>query len=438
MTAPLITAGDEGFDAARVPWNVAVDQRPAAVVSATSAEDVASAVKQAREKGLRVMVQNTGHAASHRHDLSDVVLVRTSGMTGITVDVEAKVARVEAGVQWQQVADAAAPHGLAGLAGSSGGVGTVGYTLGGGIGWLARAHGFAANRIVAADVVLADGSTRRVDDDTDPHLIWALRGGGGSFAAVTALDIGLVPVQQVYGGTLFFPAERASEVLTTWRTWTDTVPETVTSTGRVINVPPIPEAPEFLRGKAFVIVQAVLLMGEADASELLAPLRDLGPAMDTFAVMPANELGTIHMDPPGPAPADLEGWLLTRFDADEIAAAVASSGTGSPFVGLQVRHMGGAMARPAVHPGALDVVDEPFLLYAVGITPDAEVGTAVRGALGALEGALGGAISPRRAMNLAEHADPASLHAPDAVARLVKVRATYDPDRVFVAAHDVG
>jgi FAD/FMN-containing dehydrogenase len=421
-----------------VPWNVAVDQQPAAVVAATGAEDVASVVQQARERGLRVMVQNTGHAASHRHDLSDVVLVRTNGITGVTVDVEAKVARVGAGVQWQAVADAAAPHGLAGLAGSSGGVGAVGYSLGGGIGWLGRAHGFACNRILSADVVLADGSTRRIDDESDPDLTWALRGGGGSFAAVTALELGLVPAPEIYGGTLFFPAERATEVLTAWRAWTDTVPETVTSTGRVINVPPIPEAPEPLRGKAFVIVQGVFLMGEAEASDLLAPLRDLGAGMDTFAVMPANQLGTIHMDPPGPAPADLEGWLLSSFDDDEIAAVVANSGAGSPFVGLQVRHMGGAFARPANTPGALDPVDAPFLMYAVGITPDAEVGAAVRGALDELRSAMSGAIAPRRLMNFAEHADPASLHTADAVARLAKVRATYDPDRIFVAAHDVG
>jgi FAD binding domain len=438
MTASLLSPGDDGYEAARVPWNVAVDQRPAAVMAATSAEDVAFAVQQARERGLRVMVQNTGHAASHRHDLSDVVLVRTNGITHVTVDVEAKVARIGAGVQWQAVADAAAPHGLAGLAGSSGGVGTVGYTLGGGIGWLGRAHGFACNRAVAADVVLADGSMRRIDDASDPDLMWALRGGGGSFAAVTALEVGLVPAPEIYGGTLFFPAERAAEVLTAWRAWTDTIPETVTSTGRVINVPPIPEAPEPLRGKAFVIVQAVMLMAEAEASDLLAPLRDLGPGMDTFAVMPANQLGTIHMDPPGPAPADLDGWLLHSFDADEIAAVVAGSGVGSPFVGVQVRHMGGAFARPATYPGALDVLDEPFLVYAVGITPDAEVGKAVRGALGSLREALGDAVSPRRTMNFAERADPASLHTADTAARLAKVRATYDPDRVFVAAHDIG
>ena len=438
MTASLLSPGDDEYDAARVPWNVAVQQQPAAVVAATSADDVASAVQQARDRGLRIMLQNTGHAASHRHDLSDVLLIRTNGMTDVAVDVEAKVARVDAGVQWQAVADAAAPHGLAGLAGSSGGVGAVGYTLGGGIGWLGRAHGFACNRAVAADVVLADGSTRRIDDENDPDLMWALRGGGGSFAAVTALEIGLVPAPVIYGGTLFFPAERATEVLTAWRAWTDSVPETVTSTGRVINVPPIPEAPEALRGKTFVIVQAVLLMAEVEASELLAPLRDLGPGMDTFAVMPANQLGAIHMDPPGPVPAALEGWLLHSFDDEEIAAVVANSGAGTPFVGLQVRHMGGAFTRPATHVGALDRVDEPFMMYAVGITPDAEVGKAVGGALEALQSSLGGAVSSRRLMNFAEHVDTSALHTADAGAKLAEVRATYDPDRVFVAAHDIG
>jgi FAD/FMN-containing dehydrogenase len=438
MSTPWITAGDATWDVARTPWNVAADQRPAGAVIAETADDVADAVRLARKNGLRVKVQNTGHAASPRHALDDVLLVRTPALTDVSVDPVARTVRVGGGTQWQAVAEAAAPHGLAGLSGSSGGVGVVGYALGGGTGWLGRAHGFASSSIVSADVVLADGTQLRVDDENESDLMWALRGGGGSFAAVTSLELELVSTEQLYGGTLFFPVERAAEVLTAWRTWIDSVPEAVTSTGRVVNVPPVEEAPEFLRGKSFALVQAVMQMPESDAVALLEPLRALGAEIDTFAPVTPPELGMIHMDPPGPVPADIEGWLLDRLGDEEIAAVVASSGTGSPLVAVQVRHMGGALGRPGARSAALSSLDEPFLAYGVGVTPDPEVAAAVRSVLDGLRSSLGLAVSGRGQMNFAEAVDPSVLFPDDVWQRLQRVRSAYDPDRVFVATHDVG
>lgn len=438
MSAPWTTVKDSDYDAARMPWNVAVDQRPAAIVCATSVKDIADAVRTAKSRGLRVMMQNTGHAASARHDLSSVVLVRTNAMTDVTVDPETRIARVAPGAQWQTVAEAAAPHGLAGLGGSSGGVGVVGYTIGGGLGWLGRAHGFACGKLVAADVVLASGSSARIDDANEPDLMWALRGGGGCFAAVTSVDIELVQAPQFYGGSLFFPVERAAEVLTAWSTWVETVPETVTSTGRVLNIPPLETMPEPFRGRSFVVVQAVCLLAESDAADVLAPLRALGAEIDTFATMAAPELGMIHMDPPEPVPADLEGWLVNRFDADVIASVVDASGPGSPLLGVQVRHLGGALSRPGARPAALDAVDAGFAIYGVGIVPEPSAASAVRGALRQLGAALRPAASSRGLMNFAEQVSANTLFPPEVIDRMTDVRMRYDLDRRFVAAHQLG
>ena len=438
MSPSWITPKDGDYDAARMPWNVAVDQRPVAVVRATSADDVADAVRTAKSRGLRVMMQNTGHAASGRHDLSSAVVVRTGAMTDVTVDADAAVARVSAGAKWQAVAEAAAPHGLAGLAGSSGGVGVVGYTIGGGLGWLGRAHGFACGKLLAADVVMADGKQVRIDDSNEPDLMWALRGGGGCFAAVTSIDIGLVPATEFYGGTLFFPAERTTEVLSAWSTWVETVPETVTSTGRVLNIPPLETVPEPLRGRSFVVVQAVCLMPESEAADLLAPLRELGAEIDTFAPMSAPELGMIHMDPPDPVPADLEGWLVDRFDTEVIGAVAANSGPGSPLLGVQVRHLGGALSRPGPVPAALDSVDAGFAIYGVGVVPEPAAATAVRSALRQLGLALRPATSKRGFMNFAEQVSADTLFPSDVLSRMTQVRTKYDLDRRFIAAHNVG
>ncbi|SQD99580.1 Mitomycin radical oxidase (fragment) [Parafrankia sp. Ea1.12] len=213
LDGSLLRPGDTGWDAARQAWHLAVDQRPTAVVVAASVRDIVMVVNIARMLGLRVAAQSTGHNAGPMGDLAGSILLRTSAMRGVHIDARARLARVEAGAQWADVTTAAGEHGLAALAGSAPDVGVAGYTLGGGLSWLGRSHGLAANSVVAIEVVTADGALRRVDPDHDPDLFWALRGGGGSFGVVTALEFRLYPITQVYAGVLFFPAERAVEVL---------------------------------------------------------------------------------------------------------------------------------------------------------------------------------------------------------------------------------
>src|SRR5262249_7164675 len=153
LEGELVLPSDPEWDEARSAWNLAVDQRPTAVVLAETAADVAETIRAARDAGLRVAPQGTGHGATPLGDLSGTILLRTSRWRGVTVAPRRRTARVEAGVLWQDLTDAAAEYGLAGLAGSSHDVGVVGYTLGGGISWLARKYGLSSNSVLAAEIV---------------------------------------------------------------------------------------------------------------------------------------------------------------------------------------------------------------------------------------------------------------------------------------------
>src|SRR5579885_78918 len=307
----VVFPGDEGWDEARLAWNLAVDQRPAAVAVPRTADEVAEVVRFAADSGLRVAAQGTGHNAAALGDLSGSLLVKLHELRGVTVDPERRTVRAAAGTIWIEVVDAAAEHGLAALAGSSPDVGVVGYMLGGGLSFLARKHGLMANQVTAVEVVTADGELRRVDRDNDPDLFWALRGGGGSFGVVTSIEMNLLPLESVYAGHLWFPVERAAEVLRAWRDWTDTVPEEVTSVGRILQFPPIPEIPEPMRGNSFALVQAIYCGDDpAEMDRILEPLRALGPTMDTFQPMPMPALSHLHMDPEHPVPGTGDGGML--------------------------------------------------------------------------------------------------------------------------------
>lgn len=349
LDGELVLPSDPSWDEARAAWNLAVDQRPAAVVLAESAADVSKTIQFARSARLRVAPQGTGHGAPPLGDLSDTILLRTTRMRGVSVDPKRRTARVEAGVLWQEVTDAAADHGLAALAGSSHDVGVVGYTLGGGISWLGRKYGLSSNAVLAAEIVDAEGNERRVDYENDPELFWAIRGGGGAFAVVTALEIRLFPVAELYAGTLFFPIDGAREVLSAWLELTDRAPEELVSVGRIMRFPDLPMVPEPVRGKEFALVEIAYLGSEADGIELTRPLRELGPVLDTTAMIPARRLSELHMDPPGPVPGSGDGRLLDALSIEAVDAIVESAGaeSGSTLLSVEVRQLGGALARRA-------------------------------------------------------------------------------------------
>jgi FAD/FMN-containing dehydrogenase len=440
LAGKIVLPEDSGWDAARQAWNLSVDQRPVAVVLPETAEDVAAVVEVAGAHGVRVAAQGTGHSAGPMGPLEGTVLVKTSRMRGFEIDAEANRARVQAGVLWGDVVPAAAAHGLAALAGSAKDVGVVGYTLGGGIGWLARRYGLACSSVLAVEAVTADGRIVRADADSEPDLFWALRGGGGSFAIVTALEFALYPVAEVYAGALFWPLERAGEVLHAWSELVTVAPDELTSLGRLMQFPPIPEVPEPFRGHAFAIVEAAYCGPEADGAALVQPLRGLGPEMDTLATIPVGGLGELHMDPPQPVPFAGDGMLLSELPADAVDALVgiAGAGSGSPLLSVEVRHLGGALANASASNGALSSIDAGFALYAVGMAMNADMNAAVRAHAARVQDVLAAWSADRSFMNFTERrADPGDLFDAATYARLRKVKAEYDPDAVIRGNHSI-
>ena len=356
----LVFPTDAGWDDARRAWNLAVDQRPAVVALPRSVDDVVDAVDYARTLGLRIAVQGTGHGAP-RTPLDGTMLVNTSRMTGVEVDPKGRTARVAAGTIWADVVDAAVPHGLTALHGSAHDVGVVGYSLGGGIGWLARKHGLSSSSVLSAQVVTAEGEVLRADRETNADLFWALRGGGGSFGIVTEVEIALFPVAEAYAGWLVWPMERAPEVLGAWAEWTKDAPEEVTSLGRMLQIPPIPEMPEPLRGRQVVVVEAAFLGTEEEGRELLRPLRDLEPELDTFATVPAAALTQLRGRLPLPGrrlrAADRDpgragsGRRLPRQARDRLKTGRAGEPCGFPALSLIARSRPRPRPRPAAGTG---------------------------------------------------------------------------------------
>ena len=438
LTGAVTVAGDAGWDDARAAWNLAVDQRPALVAEPETVADVVAVVNFARERGLRVAPQGTGHSAAPLGPLQDTVLVKTHRMRVVGVDPECRLARAQAGAVWADVVGPASEHGLAALAGSSHDVGVVGYTLGGGVSWLARKHGLAANGVTAIQVVTADGQVRVVGPDREPDLFWALRGGGGSFGIVTAIEMALHPVDELRAGTLAFPWERAGEVLRAWREWTRTVPDEVTSLGRILQVPPLPDVPEPVRGRNLVAIEVVCLHGEAATADLVAPLRDLGPEIDTIAPTgPAGLLG-LHMDPPGPVPGAGDGALLDVMPGEAIDALVAAAGpsSGSPLVSVELRHLGGALGRAADGGGAAASIEADFALYAVGMAPDEAAGAAAIAHIEKVKGALA-EWNAGRVLNFSERPSGHDAFAPAVLRRLRAVKTLVDPDDVIRSNHPI-
>jgi FAD/FMN-containing dehydrogenase len=436
----IVLPHDPSWNQARLAWNLSADQQPAAVALPESAADVQAVVRWARQRGLRVAPQGTGHNALPLGSLAHTVLLKTERMRGVEIDAAAQRARVDAGVLWAEVTEAAAEHGLAGLAGSSPDVGVVGYSLGGGVSWLGRRFGLASNSVTAVELVNADGELLRADAEQNADLFWALRGGGGSFGVVTALEFTLYPISDVYAGVLFFPLERGAEVLRAWRRWVDTVPDEVTSVGRFLQFPPIPDIPEPVRGKSFVVVEAASLLGKDRTDELLRPLRELGPSMDTFATIPVQELKHLHMDPEHPVPGSGDGMLLSDFNDAAIDALVGIAGADarSPLLSVEVRHAGGALARKVPGSGALASIEGQFLLFAVGMSPTPELGAAVRAHVELVQNALAPWDSGRMYLNFAEKRQGGERLFGDLnYRRLQTVKAAVDPDDVFRSNHPV-
>ncbi|MGZ4631697.1 MAG: FAD-binding oxidoreductase [Actinomycetes bacterium] len=434
LPGKVLTPRDPEWEQARLPWVVNVDQHPRAIVLPDCAEDIVTVVRFARGRGMTVAAQPGGHGSTAA--VNDTILLRTRGLTGISIDTQHRIARVGAGVKWGELLTALEGTGLTGLAGSTPDTTVVGLSVGGGMSWFGRAYGLASDSIVALDVVDADGELVRVTAETDPDLFWAIRGGGGDFGIITAVEVRLHPAEQVYGGRLMWTIEHAPAVLRAFQQVTSSAPDELTVWFHILRFPPIEDIPEPLRGGQFVSFDLTFLGSGEDAERLIAPVRDTLPApmIDSMGPVAVAELGGILQEPLDPTPAmERSGLLpaLTDAAADAFLGAVGP-GSDTMLMIAQLRHLGGALARPSAQPGAVGTLSEQYQMFLLGIPAVAELVPPLRASLDAAENAMVPFVSGRKTFNfLGAGQDPSAAYTPAALARLRAIKLERDPAGVI-------
>ena len=440
VAGPVLEPGDDGYAEEVASFCRTHAAVPAVVVGATCADDVAAAVVWAARTGRRVAVQGTGHGLLC--DLAGTVLVSTRRMDAVRIDPHTATARVQAGVRFRQVIEAAAPYGLAPLNGSSSDVGVVGYTVGGGLGPMARSFGFAADHVRRFTLVTADGAIRDVTPDSDPDLFWAVRGGKASFGIVTELEFALMPVARFYGGCLFFPGEAAATVLHAWREWTATLTDATSTSVALLRLPPDPALPAPLRGR-FVVQLRVVHLGTADeGAAVVAPMRAAAtPLMDLVDEKPYAAVDAVHMDPTTPMAILDRGVTVDALPPEAVDALLAAAGPDvpAPLAMVEIRLLGGAIARRPEFPNAVAGRDAAFSIFTIGVPvgPPVEVTRAAMDAVatavqpwtcGGLLNFLG-AATPERVGQLWDDATRA---------RLLRIRDRVDPAALFATNVVIG
>ncbi|MFI7415224.1 FAD-binding oxidoreductase [Streptomyces sp. NPDC049627] len=401
-------------------------QRPDVVFAVSSADDVVAAVRHAAGRGMPIGIHATGHGLPG--PVEGGAVISTRPMDGVSVDPVARTARVQAGVRWGQVVAAAGPYGLAPLNGSAPSVGAVSYTLGGGLGILARQFGYAADHVRSLDVVTADGRLRHVTPESEADLYWALLGGGHAFGVVTGMEIGLVPVRTLYGGSLAFDGRQVdpAAVLRAYEEWTRTVPHGLTSSFAAVPYPDIPALPPHLRGR-YVISVRVAHTGP-DGERLVAPLRQIGPVLsDSLREMPYAESHTIHSDPDFPHAYYGDSAVLSELDVDTVAGVLARTGPGADAMCVvQINHLGGALAEPA--PNSVPYREGAFLLRLLAMGDREQARKVLDPAFAPLA-----PVTLGRAVNFAFGAGDRGEGLYDAGTRkrLAELKSLYDPANLF-------
>jgi hypothetical protein len=424
---------DPAYEQLVSAWNLAVEMRPAAVVAVRNSADVAETVAFARQAGMTVGVQATGHGAVS--SLAGHLLIVTRDLDEVTVHPAESWARAGAGVKWKAVIEAAAPHGLAPLNGSSSDVGVVGYTTGGGVGPMARTFGLASDRVRAFEVVTGDGVLRRVTPDRHQDLFFALRGGKGAGGIITAVEFDLLPVPTFYGGALYFDGADIPAVIDRWRSWSAELPEAATTSFVILQLPDAPGFPPPLAGRMSIGIRFLYVGDDAEGARLLEGMRSVAPViLDDVAVKPYAAIDSVHADPVDPMPVVDKGMLLADLSDETVRRLleVAGPASDSPQIMLEIRQLGGVYAREAQHPSAFDHRAAKYSLLTVGVAMDPRVRPHGEQLFAALADWDFGGVWP----NFAPPHDKASArraYDAETLARLADVAERYDPDHVLAA-----
>ncbi|MGN7799887.1 FAD-binding oxidoreductase [Leifsonia sp. 22587] len=435
VTGTVYVRGDEGLAAEVTCFNPAIRHDPDIVVAVSDEQDVVEAVLFARSAGLPVRVQATGHGAEA--PIVGGMIITTRGLNGLTIDADARLAHIDAGLRWAPVIIAAAEHGLAPVTGSSTSVGAVGYSLGGGLGPLARRYGFTSDWIRGFRVVTADGRIVVADRETNADLFWALRGGKGGLAVVTRMTLELVPLRSLYGGSVFFEGGAIEPALRAWVDWSAELPDEATTSVALLTVPDVDGPPPPLRGRTVLSVRFAFPGATAEGERLFAPIRDAAPVyLDFVAEMPATAVASIHNDPEEGGPTWIRGYMLDTFDQDaaDVILELAGPGSGSPFLAVELRQLGGATARDTDDGSAVGGRDSGYTLSLLAADPSvfADAAPARAQAIAeALRDCISAVTNVNFAGDLADRAAFESGWPSDVGERLTAARAQWDPEKVF-------
>lgn len=431
----VLLRGDEGLAAEAACFNPTIRHDPDVLVVAADESDVVEAVRFARANDLPLRIQATGHGSEA--PISGGLLLITRGLDTLEIDAAARRARIGAGLRWAPIIAAAAEHGLAPVTGSSTSVGAVGYTLGGGLGPLARSHGFTADWVRGFRVVTADGELVTADDSTNAELFWALRGGKGGLGVVTEMTLELAPLATLYGGSVFFEGDAVEEAFRAWADWSAELPEEATTSVAFLRIPDVDGPPPPLRGRSLLSVRFAYPGDAAEGERLFAPMRSTAPVyLDFVAEMPTTAVASIHNDPEVGGPSWIRGHMLDSFDRELADALLPLIGPAaeSPFLAVEVRQLGGATHRDTADGTAVGGRASTHTFSSIAADP-ATFAAAAPAHAEAIAAVLGDRVSAVTNVNwAADLTDPAQFERmwpADIFSRLTATRAQWDPERVF-------
>jgi FAD/FMN-containing dehydrogenase len=432
LNGTVIAPDDAGYDAARRVFFTGFDRRPAAIVRAGDAADVSRVVSLARETGAELAVRSGGHSRAGHGTSDGGIVLDLSGMNAVAVDVEGRTAWAQAGAKAGEYTTATGEHGLATGLGDTPTVGLGGITLGGGVGYLLRKNGLTIDDLLAAEVVTADGELLEVDDANHPDLFWALRGGGGNFGVVTRFRFRLHEVDEVVGGMLMLPA--SPDALTGLVSAAESAPDELSVIANVINAPPLPFIPAEAHGTA-VVLALMVFAGDGEAAQrAIAPLRALAtPLADMVRPIRYPEM---YDGPEPPQPAFSAG---TNLLADSFAPGAADAilehleTSAAPMAGVQLRVLGGAMARVPEDATAFAHRKANLMINIAAMYERAEERAQHEAWASSLAKALSGGPSAAYVGFLADDEQEGVRRAypPATLERLAEVKRRYDPDNVF-------
>jgi FAD/FMN-containing dehydrogenase len=437
------TPGSEGYEEACRIWNGAHDsRRPALVISCTGAADVIAAVGFARANRLEIAVRGGGHSIAGFSTGDGVMVVDLSPMNGVRVDNTARWATVGGGAVWADVDHETLAHGLATTGGLVSSTGVAGFTLGGGIGWLMRKYGLAADNLIGADVVTADGRLVHACDSENSELFWGIRGGGGNFGIVTQFEFELHPIgEAIYAGPIFYSADADRDLLRRFREWAPNASDDVAGLVNLTTAPPLPVIPEEWHGRkvaAFVAASAGPVQeGEGHVRDIRAVAE---PVADLLGPMPYKVIQTL-LDPlwPKGIQAYFKATNLRRLD-DELIDRLIALHHAAP--GLQceihIHQMGGAIARVAESDSAFADRAAPYVLNAVtGWHDPAQADAHINWARAVIDAAADASTGRAYVNFLGDSGAGRSAYGEETYARLQALKLQYDPANVFARNQNI-